>query len=214
MAFYNEFPGNRFYDGDLGWLLRKMRWVLDRVGKTLLIKDDDDQVIIQAPDDHGGVHINKLYLDSFSGDPDLNVDEVGAELDRLYFNRHYGAIHVRNNAGGVTGLTARFVQHQGAVTVEFKTSDEGLVSELATAGSYITLQAPVMMRPRYNLESYQLIGARFTAQVNIMSDGTIQIGYSRHIADGTVANIPAGTMLRFNVTYVTAYDTVFLDVDG
>lgn len=34
MAFYNEFPGNRFYDGDLGWLMKRVKDLMDQ-GQTL-----------------------------------------------------------------------------------------------------------------------------------------------------------------------------------
>ena len=52
MAFYNEFPGNRFYDGDLAWLMKRVKELMDQ-GQTLeasikALQDELDNLDLDA----------------------------------------------------------------------------------------------------------------------------------------------------------------------
>lgn len=204
MAFFNEFPGNRFYDGDLGWLLRRMHDILS--GKfadvhSLHVTDENGNTIIQAPNGAGIVGANGLQLDTYP------AAEVGEELLRLarYADRTY--YQVIEDAGEVEGLTAEAYVHAGTVELDIMTPVSGLDAPLQTSGSYITFYVDPRMRPVHDIFMNVLISARYTAQLNVRAEtGLVQIGYTRNISDGNPVNIPANTFIRTHVSFVSGYN--------
>lgn len=199
MAFFNEFPGNRFYDGDLGWLLRRVHEIIAGLIPQINIKDSSDNTILKAPDSDGEVSANALHLDSY---PDR---EIGAELGTLAYYRDHTVEYTRQNAGGIAGLTAKAYYHGGVVELDISTPIEGLADVLQTSGSYIQFGLDYRMTPPREIYTNILISARYLAQLNIKETGQIQIGYTRNVSDGNPVNIPANTFLRCQIAFLSSY---------
>ena len=204
MAFFNEFPGNRFYDGDLGWLMRRMHDIIS--GKfadvhSLHVTDDDGNTILQAPNGAGITEANELQLQSYP------AREIGAEVADLARVRDHTYYQTIEDAGEVEGLTAECYLQAGTVELDIMTPVAGLDAPLQTSGGYITFYLDPRMRPVHDIFMNVLISARYTAQLNIReATGLVQIGYTRNISDGNPVNIPASTFIRTHVSYVSGYN--------
>lgn len=103
-------------------------------------------------------------------------------------------------------LTIHFLMHNNMVFVRIAADP---AADMSIGGSYLTYEIPEIMRPYVSIGQYVLVGAAYTAQLNILSTGNIEIGFTRRISDGQPAAIPSGTRFRATASYLSGNGQVY-----
>ena len=163
----------------------------------------DGTTVFETADDYGRSYAMGLKLASYDeGNADIGLVLAGLK------NQADTAIEY-TDTNDTYGLTAKMYMHQNVVTLTIKTDDEGLDAELPTSSAYVSFSMHQDMKPKVSVQMYVLIGAQYTAQLNVLQNGTIQIGYTKAVADGSAVNVPANTLVRCGVTFLSAHGLTY-----
>ena len=119
------------------------------------------------------------------------IKRVDGNLERMKYDSESWT-KTSNTANGLTielwvsSVIPRLVKLRisGATTVTLETSsDYALLWTNSTVASLLS----------YGIVSYEMYTSIYAGQLNIRTDGTIHIGYTRNLATNAYANIPSGT---------------------
>ena len=160
--------------------------------------------IFEAADEYGRCFAQGLKLVSYDGgglDGEGGAD-IGTVLAALKTSND---LYRTTNINLDYGLGIRIVEHEGVVSLDFKSGDTGVNADVPVSGSYMSTSLPDYAVPRYSVQAYIPITARIIAQVNILQNGTFQMGFAKLSSDGSATNIPDGTIVRAHISYVTPY---------
>lgn len=149
--------------------------------------------------------LNEQYVSITFGQVQRNIADTiaGQAMDSLGAARQIvnAAIETDTKTYTYNGLTvtARRSAHCVNLTITGSTT-----AEMATGAGYVVLGTlDASFRPGVNLIRYAFFNGSVYCQLNVYTNGTMQLGYAKNITDGTPINLPAGSPSRLNIEFIT-----------
>lgn len=167
----------------------------------ITVKDSDNVVLFDAADEYGRTFAQGLRLASYRE----GTQDIGLILDGLKTQSENTVEYSQQDE--TTGLNLHMLMHENVVHLAISLDS---LQELSLSNQYVTFGMHTDMRPQTSVALYAVVAAQYTAQINILTNGQVQFGFTKRISDGQPANIPEGTRIRAAVCYLSSYGQTYV----